>query len=57
MRAWLATELQILKPNLQLTKYSFVPSGFFLFAFKDILDSTNEQFEISIHYIITLVIK
>lgn len=42
MRAWLATELQILKPNLQLTKYSFVPSGFFLFAFKDILDSTNE---------------
>lgn len=36
------TELQILKPNLQLTKYSFVPSGFFLFAFKDILDSTNE---------------
>jgi len=42
MRAWLATELQILKPNVQLTKYSFVPSGFFLFAFKDILDSTNE---------------
>lgn len=42
MKEWLAIGLQILKPKLQLTKYSFVPSGFFLFPFKDILGSTNE---------------